>query len=110
MLLVNFDQLDQHPLTQGLQESRQHSGHFRNHLRETLDDLAAMQVRHIVSDRLGAQHVFAFGIDLQGQSLKVNLENSHVIHRILNHAFVPRRGIGASPSAILVSRRSSSPS
>ena len=79
-------------------DAPQDAGKTIDHLRQTTDDLrpffqhfTAMQVFGVVSDRFDAKYAGAFGITLQRQPLEVNLENSHVIHRSLDHNFEARR-------------------
>jgi hypothetical protein len=68
-------------------------------LGELLDRPAAAELFGVVGDRFEAQHVFAFGVALQGQEPEVDLEQGQVPPRCLDHDCQPRRQVGCAAQA-----------
>jgi hypothetical protein len=60
-----------------------------------VQDAAAAQFGGVVGDCLDAQHVFAFGVGLQGQASEVDLERGQVVTRCLDHGLESRWTAGA---------------
>ena len=53
--------------------------------RERGEGSAAPQLSRVMHDRLRAEHVFALGINLEGQVAAMDFEQRQVIHRFLDH-------------------------